>query len=212
MSEDEYAQKPSVPNFKVLLIGSTGVGKTSLTLRFAEDKFQDNFSSNLSVDFKNKEIAIKDKQQVKLTVWDVAGDKVGFQKMVESRTQSSDAIVILYDITNSESLNEVTDEKGWVRLLKDAPKDIVKYIVGCKSDSQKRAISTEKAKEAADKAGFQFMETSAKTGSNVQQLFVDIGQACFSRNKNNPNYGKEQTQWKPDDEKDAQTGKKCSVM
>lgn len=132
--------------------------------------------------------------------------------MVESRTQSSDAVVIVYDITNQESLNEILDEKGWIRLLKDAPKDMVKYIVGNKSDLQKRAVATEKGKEAAEKAGFKFVETSAKVSTNVQQLFIDVAQDCYNRAKNNPNYGKEQEKWKQDDEKDTAQGKKCLLM
>src|SRR4051812_21173814 len=103
--------------------------------------------------------------------------------MVESRTQSSDAVIILYDVTNNESLSDVFDEKGWVRLLKDAPKDVVKYVVGSKIDSSKRVISTEKGKEAADKAGFQFIETSAKEGTGVNELFVAVAGACHQRAK-----------------------------
>jgi small GTP-binding protein len=151
-------------------------------------------------------------QKIKLTVWDVAGDKIGFQKMVESRTQSSDAVIILYDVTNQESLGDVFDEKGWVRLLKDAPKDVVKYVVGSKIDSSKRVIATEKGKEAADKAGFLFKETSAKEGTNVSELFVEIAAACHQRAKSNPGYGKDQKTWKQDDEKDSGGAKKCLIM
>ncbi|KAG5558260.1 hypothetical protein RHGRI_008258 [Rhododendron griersonianum] len=139
--------------FKLLLIGDSGVGKSCLLLRFADDSYVDSYISTIGVDF-----------------WDTAGQE-RFRTITSSYYRGAHGIIIVYDITDQESFNNV---KQWLSEIdRYASENVNKVLVGNKCDlTAKRAVSYEEAKAFADEIGIPFMETSAKDSTNVEQAFM----------------------------------------
>merc|ERR1711957_55675 len=144
--------------FKVLLIGSSGVGKSSLLVRFADDTFTDNFMPPIGVDFKIKTIEV-DTKKIKLQIWDTAGQE-RFKTIIAS-----------YDITDKKSHQDV---HNWMsEVEKHAADNISRILVGNKCDLEdKRDVSKEAGTEMAEHYGIRFLETSAKVSNNVEDAFI----------------------------------------
>eukprot|EP01111_Echinosteliopsis_oligospora_P009300 TRINITY_DN2708_c0_g1_i1.p1 TRINITY_DN2708_c0_g1~~TRINITY_DN2708_c0_g1_i1.p1 ORF type:complete len:194 (+),score=43.52 TRINITY_DN2708_c0_g1_i1:43-624(+) len=153
--------------FKLLLIGDSGVGKSSLLLRLCEHTFQDG-NVNLTIDYKTK-IVKMDGQDIHLQVWDTAGQE-RFRTITSSFYRGAHGIIVVYDITDPTSFGNV---KLWMQeIQRYATQGVCKMLVGNKMDSEdRRAISATTAKEYADGLHIPFTETSAKTGLNVDTAF-----------------------------------------
>lgn len=154
--------------FKLLLIGDSGVGKSCLLLRFADDVYTQSYISTIGVDFKIRTIDLEGKT-VKLQIWDTAGQE-RFRTITSSYYRGAHGIIIVYDVTDKESFENV---KHWLEEInKYAADGVKKLLVGNKSDLQsKKVVSYEQAKEFAEQRGINFMETSAKNAHNVEQAF-----------------------------------------
>lgn len=155
--------------FKVLLIGSSGVGKSSLLVRFADDMFTDNFMPTIGVDFKIKTIEV-DGKKIKLQIWDTAGQE-RFKTITASYYKGAHGIIVTYDITDKKSHQDV---HNWMaEVEKHAADNISRILVGNKSDLyDKRDVTTEQGQEMAEHYGVRFLETSAKVSNNVEQAFT----------------------------------------
>ncbi|VDP13986.1 unnamed protein product [Soboliphyme baturini] len=152
--------------FKLLLIGDSGVGKSCLLLRFADDTYTDSYISTIGVDFKIRTIEL-DGKTIKLQIWDTAGQE-RFRTITSSYYRGAHGIIVVYDITDEESFNNV---KLWLQEIERyACENVNKLLVGNKCDmTQKRAVEHDTAKEYADQLGIPFLETSAKNSTNVEQ-------------------------------------------
>ncbi|CAJ1403578.1 unnamed protein product [Effrenium voratum] len=150
--------------FKLLLIGDSGVGKSCLLLRFADDTYTESYISTIGVDFKLRTLE-QDSRTTKLQIWDTAGQE-RFRTITSSYYRGAHGIVVVYDVTDKESFNNV---KHWVQEIdKYAAEGVTKLLVGNKCDlSSKKVVSYDEAKELADSLGIEFMETSAKNAHNV---------------------------------------------
>ena len=155
--------------FKLLLIGDSGVGKSSLLHRFADDEYKEDYISTIGVDFKFKTVEGADGKQVKLQIWDTAGQEM-FRTITSSYYRGAHGIVIVYDITDSESFANV---KQWLHEInRYASENVNKLLVGNKCDLEsERQVSLEQGKELAESLGLTFVETSAKSNCNVDQVF-----------------------------------------
>eukprot|EP01062_Namystynia_karyoxenos_P029612 TRINITY_DN2222_c0_g2_i1.p1 TRINITY_DN2222_c0_g2~~TRINITY_DN2222_c0_g2_i1.p1 ORF type:complete len:215 (+),score=83.55 TRINITY_DN2222_c0_g2_i1:100-744(+) len=164
--------------FKLLLIGDSTVGKSCLIVRFAEDKWEPNFISTIGVDFKVRNIDCGDKR-IKLQIWDTAGQE-RFNNITRSYYRGSDGILVVYDVTNRESFEHVTKWLG--ELQKNTSDDAVRFLVGNKCDLSSQQVVTEQMGRAvAEERGMEFMQTSAKTGHNVEEVFSAITKLCVQR-------------------------------
>lgn len=154
--------------FKLLLIGDSGVGKSCLLLRFADDTYTDSYISTIGVDFKIKTVEM-DSKIVKLQIWDTAGQE-RFKTITSSYYRGAHGIIIVYDVTDPESFNNV---RNWMQEIdKYAAENVNKLLVGNKCDMvAKKAVSYEEGKELADSHGIRFIETSAKNAHNVEAAF-----------------------------------------
>lgn len=154
--------------FKLLLIGDSGVGKSCLLLRFADDTYTESYISTIGVDFKIRTIDL-DGKTIKLQIWDTAGQE-RFRTITSSYYRGAHGIIIVYDCTDRESFNNV---KQWLsEIEKYATDSVNKLLVGNKSDlASKKVVSYDEAKELADSLGIAFLETSAKNAHNVEQSF-----------------------------------------
>lgn len=165
--------------FKVLIIGNSGVGKSCLLLRFADNIYSDNYISTIGVDFKIKKMEI-DGQVVKLQIWDTAGQD-RFRTITKSYYRGSNGIIVVYDITDRESFDQVTHWMGEVD--NHAAAEVCRLLVGNKADLEdKRAVKTEEGEALARQYGIPFMETSAKASQGVDDMFMTMTQAMKKKN------------------------------
>ncbi|XP_048491757.1 GTP-binding protein YPTM2 isoform X2 [Beta vulgaris subsp. vulgaris] len=130
--------------FKLLLIGDSGVGKSCLLLRFADDSYLDSYISTIGVDFKIRTVD-QDGKTIKLQIWDTAGQE-RFRTITSSYYRGAHGIIVVYDITDQESFNNV---KQWLSEIdRYASNNVNKLLVGNKSDlTANRAVSYETAKK-----------------------------------------------------------------
>jgi len=154
--------------FKLLLIGDSGVGKSCILLRFADDTFSESYISTIGVDFKIQTITI-DGKIVKLQIWDTAGQE-RFRTITSSYYRGAQGIIIVYDVTDKESFQNV---KNWLEEIEqNAGTDVKKMLVGNKSDLRSsRVVDVETGKQLADKLDIPFIETSALDSTNVSEAF-----------------------------------------
>mmetsp|Transcript_32499 Transcript_32499/g.77193 ORF Transcript_32499/g.77193 Transcript_32499/m.77193 type:complete len:208 (+) Transcript_32499:1-624(+) len=164
--------------FKLLLIGDSGVGKSCLLLRFADDTYTESYISTIGVDFKIRTIEL-DGKCIKLQIWDTAGQE-RFRTITSSYYRGAHGIIIVYDITDEDSYNNV---KQWLNEIdRYASEKVDKLLVGNKADlSDKRKVNAETAKEYAQTHDINFLETSAKEKLNVERSFMKIASQIMER-------------------------------
>ena len=169
--------------FKLLLIGDSGVGKSCLLLRFADDTYTESYISTIGVDFKIRTIELGGKT-VKLQIWDTAGQE-RFRTITSSYYRGAHGIIIVYDITDQVSFNNV---KQWLQEIdRYACDNVNKLLVGNKSDlTSKRVVDTNTAQEFANSLGMPFLETSAKNATNVEAAFIKMAEEIKNRMGNAP--------------------------
>jgi len=157
--------------FKLLLIGDSGVGKSCLLLRFADDTYTESYISTIGVDFKIRTIEL-DGKTIKLQIWDTAGQE-RFRTITSSYYRGAHGIIIVYDVTDMESFNNV---KTWLSEIdKYATDNVNKLLVGNKCDLVvKKVVDFNTAKDFADGLNVPFLETSAKNSTNVEQAFTTM--------------------------------------
>ncbi|KAJ8412115.1 hypothetical protein AAFF_G00143820 [Aldrovandia affinis] len=175
------AARPSRPNgqqqagkvcqFKLVLLGESAVGKSSLVLRFVKGQFQEYQESTIGAAFLTQSVCLED-TTVKFEIWDTAGQE-RYHSLAPMYYRGAQAAIVVYDITNAETFGRA---KTWVKeLQRQASPNIVIALAGNKADlSAKRAVEYEEAQAYADDNSLLFMETSAKTAMNVNDLFLAI--------------------------------------
>ncbi|KAJ1459689.1 ras family-domain-containing protein [Pelagophyceae sp. CCMP2097] len=156
--------------FKLVLIGDTGVGKSCLLLRFADDAFTESYISTIGVDFRFRTVKV-DGKTVKLQIWDTAGQE-RFRTITSAYYRGADGIIMVYDVTNKDSFDHVS---GWLtEVNRYANEGTCKLLVGNKSDMEEKAVTSLQAQEYADSLGIPFLETSAKNAQNVEEAFLTM--------------------------------------
>jgi len=165
---------------KIILIGDSGIGKSSIIERFADNNFHHQFVSTIGVDFKVKTIKIDDKL-VKIQAWDVAGQE-RFRSIVSVYYKGCHGIVVIFDITNKNSFKNV---KTWLhevdRYIKE---DVPKILIGNKSDLiNRRRVSFEEANLFAESLCIKYIETSAKDNINIDDIFYNISKNIINTHK-----------------------------
>jgi len=157
--------------FKLLLIGDSGVGKSCLLLRFADDTYTESYISTIGVDFKIRTIQLEGRV-IKLQIWDTAGQE-RFRTITSSYYRGAHGIIVVYDVTDQVSFNNV---KQWMQeIQRYACDSVCRLLVGNKSDLvEKKMVDFNTAKEYADSMSIPFLETSAKNATNVEQAFITM--------------------------------------
>merc|ERR1712167_191634 len=157
--------------FKLLLIGDSGVGKSCLLLRFADDTYTETYISTIGVDFKIRTLEL-DGKTVKLQIWDTAGQE-RFRTITSSYYRGAHGIIVVYDVTDQASFSNV---KQWLQEIdRYACENVNKLLVGNKCDlTTKKVVDFNTAKEFADGLGIPFLETSAKNSTNVEDAFITM--------------------------------------
>ena len=162
--------------FKVLIIGDSSVGKSNILLRFSDNIFHDTFLPTIGVDFKIRNVKMGD-QTVKLNIWDTAGQE-RFKTITSTYYKGAHGIIVVYDITDRESFNNVSNWLNEVK--KHAGSQVVKLLVGNKCDLEdERVVSSKEGQEFADSIGVGFLETSAKQRVNIDESFMTLTKQVY---------------------------------
>ena len=157
---------------KILTLGDTSVGKSSIVLRFTEEKFDDNLFSTIGIDFKTKYIKRGD-SSVKVLIWDTAGQEK-FQNIARQYHKGANGVLLIYDIGNRKSFQRID---FWLKELKDNNRleELFICLVGNKIDMEdKREITREEGEQYAKDNNIIFFEVSAKTGDGINLLFDKV--------------------------------------
>jgi len=165
--------------FKLLIIGDSGVGKSSLLVRFADNHFSGNYITTIGVDFKIRTIEING-ERVKLQIWDTAGQE-RFRTITSTYYRGTHGVIVVYDVTSGESFANV---KRWLHEI-DQNCDVVnRILVGNKNDDpDRKVVLTEDARRFADQMGIQLFETSAKDNINVEEMFRAVTELVLKSKK-----------------------------
>ncbi|XP_032928223.1 ras-related protein Rab-41 [Catharus ustulatus] len=161
--------------FKLVFLGEQSVGKTSLITRFMYDSFDNTYQATIGIDFLSKTMYLEDRT-VRLQLWDTAGQE-RFRSLIPSYIRDSTIAVVVYDITSELEFFQQTSK--WIDDVRtERGSDVIIMLVGNKTDlADKRQITTEEGEQRAKELNVMFIETSAKTGYNVKQLFRRVAAA-----------------------------------
>ena len=156
--------------YKIILLGDSFVGKTSLIIRFCDDIYEEAWTATIGVDTKTKFVKRKDKK-IELQIWDTAGQE-RFRSLAKNCTNQMDGIILVYDINQNETFQNI---KLWYNNLRDTVdfKKVGFILVGNKSDMPHQ-VNEKQAQEFCHNHNITFLETSAKTNHNVNEIFVQL--------------------------------------
>eukprot|EP01084_Bolivina_argentea_P091724 165090_1 len=162
--------------FKLLLVGDSGVGKSSILLRFTDNIFDEDIGATIGVDFKVK-YSLAQKKRIKLTIWDTAGQE-RFRTLTSSYYRNAHGIILVYDVSSPQTFANLATWIKEVDMYTSYP-DVVKLLVANKADripmmSPESVVSNETATEFAREHGMMFISCSAKTREGIQQTFDEV--------------------------------------
>ncbi|XP_064614740.1 ras-related protein Rab6 isoform X2 [Liolophura sinensis] len=184
MSSGEFGNP--LRKFKLVFLGEQSVGKTSLITRFMYDSFDNTYQATIGIDFLSKTMYLEDRT-IRLQLWDTAGQE-RFRSLIPSYIRDSSVAVVVYDITNANSFQQTSKWIDDVRTERGS--DVIIMLVGNKTDlSDKRQVTTEEGERKAKELNVMFIETSAKAGYNVKQLFRRVAAALPGMESPEPKQG-----------------------
>ena len=157
--------------YKILVIGESNVGKTSIILRYTENSFNASGISTCGVDVKCKYVSL-DNLKIRLDIWDTAGQE-RFRGLAKNYFRGANAFILVYDITNLNSFNKL---KGWINDAKEKiQREYKMIVVGNKKDCiNERVITYDTLVEFGKKNNVLFLEVSAKTGEDIDKIFINL--------------------------------------
>ena len=168
-------------NFKIILIGDSGVGKSSITIKAIKNQFDEYITSTVGFEFVSYSSKV-DNKNINLQIWDTCGQEA-YKSLIKSFYRNSVLAIIVYAIDNKESFKNL---ELWINdLKKESNPDVKIIIIGNKADNEnERQISKQDGEQfCKDHSGSLFMETSAKTGININQLFDDAAKLLYEESK-----------------------------
>ncbi|CAF0732644.1 unnamed protein product [Didymodactylos carnosus] len=174
------ARSGEVFHFKILIIGESSVGKSSLMTRFVDETFQPTFVPTIGVDFKVRTLIIDD-YQCKVQIWDTAGQE-RFRVITTTYYRDAAGVLIVYDVTNGDTFSKVrrwTDE-----INKYCDETIAKVLVGNKDDddvSSNKVVLTDDAQQYSRQMNLPFFETSARDNKNVDKAFYEVTRLALKK-------------------------------
>eukprot|EP00477_Mikrocytos_mackini_P000045 GAHX01000045.1.p1 GENE.GAHX01000045.1~~GAHX01000045.1.p1 ORF type:complete len:224 (+),score=44.45 GAHX01000045.1:48-674(+) len=163
--------------FKIIIIGNSGVGKTSILNRYSTKKFDVNFISTVGIDFKTRVKTICGKK-VKIQLWDTAGQE-RFQKIAQAYFKGADAFIFVFNVKDKASYDAIDSWMEKVNEKNDSPKSYVKKVIaGNQNDCppEERIVSVEEGKQLAEKFGVDYYDVSAASGDKIDELFDTLSQ------------------------------------
>ena len=164
---------------KILTLGDTLVGKSSIVLRFSDNRFDDNQLATIGIDYKTKYIKVKD-ASVKVLLWDTAGQEK-FRNIARQYYKGANGVLLIYDVCDRKSYERIG---FWMDELKQNNEIEQLYIilVGNKIDlEEKRVVTREEAEKYAEDNNINYLEVSAKTGEGILDLFNEVTKGTMDK-------------------------------
>ena len=158
---------------KILLIGDTSVGKTSILCKYIDDEFSDTYLSTIGIEFKIKSLIINGKK-VLLRIWDTSGQE-RYRSITQNFYRNANGILFIFDITKKETFDNI---KIWLTDSENCEDNkVAKMLIGNKIDLEnKRKIDNETIKKFAEKKEMKYFEASAKEGINIDNIFRELAE------------------------------------
>ena len=196
---------------KILTLGDTLVGKSSIVLRFSDNRFDDNQLATIGIDYKTKYIKVKD-ASVKVLLWDTAGQEK-FRNIARQYYKGANGVLLIYDVCDRKSYERIG---FWMDELKQNNEIEQLYIilVGNKIDlEEKRVVTREEAEKYAEDNNINYLEVSAKTGEGILDLFNEITKGTMDKvfNDQDNNEDKEKIKTYLDTNSNRKRKKKCCM-
>ena len=191
MSKDEDEE---IIIFKIITLGESQVGKTSLLRRYLENKFDSDILTTIGLTFTFKEIFLNNGKKVKLKLLDTAGQEK-YRALAKSYFKNADGVFFVYSIDNEESFEKI---KEWISLFKEINQQneaIPQYLVETKNDLD-RIVDEEKSKEFAKNNNLNWYSTSSKNNNSIDELFSDIAESLYKEYNKKGNKGQIKMQLK----------------
>ena len=162
-----------VESFKVVLVGESGVGKTSIITQFIDQTFQEDQQSTTGGTFSTKSVICDNGKTLKFEIWDTAGQE-RYRSLTKMFYKDANAAVLVYDITRKDSFEEL--QNYWSQQIKESsPSNIILAVAANKSDLIKEeAVEEETARTFANELGAIFVSTTATTVESINELFIEI--------------------------------------
>lgn len=169
----DISKKDDIIEFKVVLIGSTSVGKTSLFNKFITGDFSQNYKSTIIVEYKSKYLKIDNNLFVKMNLWDTCGSEI-YRSVTKQYYKGAQAIILVFDLTDQKSFNDL--KNIWLNDVNDyAEKNIQIVIVGNKLDLiEERKVTESQVINFCREKGYKYIEASAKEGTNILRIFEEL--------------------------------------
>ena len=164
-------------SFKIIIVGDSGVGKSCLSIKASRNYFEDFYSPTVGFEFLTFNVKIED-QNIKLQIWDTCGQEV-YRSLISSFYRSASLAIIVYSIENEDSFTNI---EKWLNDIKtQSSPDVKIFLIGNKVDlDDRRKISKEQGEKFAKEHKISFFtETSAKTGLNVQNVFIEVAKVLY---------------------------------
>ena len=163
----------SIESFKVVLIGETGVGKTSIITQFIDQTFQEDLQTTTGGTFSTKSVQCDNGKVLKFEIWDTAGQE-RYRSLATMFYKDANAAIMVYDVTRKETFEEL--KNYWAGQVKDnAPEKIILVIAGNKSDLiEQETVDEGEARNFAKELNAIFISTSAKSSEGINNLFEEI--------------------------------------
>ena len=177
---DEHIKKYDL-NFKIIIIGNIGVGKSCLSLKATKGIFTEEYTSTVGFEFYCFNVKINDKI-VKLQIWDTCGQEA-YRSLIQNFYRNASLAIVVYSIEDKNSFDDINI---WLKQVKTYGTSSCKiFLIGNKIDSDFREVSYEQGLKCKNDFFFDcFMETSAKEGINTRELFVNAATVLYEENKN----------------------------
>ena len=175
-------KKMSIESFKVVLVGESGVGKTSIITQFIDQTFQEDIQSTTGGTFSTKSVVCDGGKVLKFEIWDTAGQEK-YRSLTTMFYKDANAAVMVYDVTRKESFEEL--KNYWSGQIRDSsPENIILAIAGNKSDLIEHEVVDEgEARDFAKELGAIFVSTSAKNSEGINNLFEEIAKKYTGSSK-----------------------------
>ena len=170
--------------FKIIVIGNSSTGKSCLTLKATQGIFKEDFISTIGIHFFNFYVKIND-TTIKLQIWDTCGQEI-YRSVISNFYRNTELAILCYSINDRKSFRDI---EIWHKQVKaNSDPDCKVFLIANKIDLPDRVVSSEEGNECKNEYGFEYyMETSAKTGVNIRELFVNCALALY---KELPKYKK----------------------
>ena len=180
MSKEKSENGKEVQSFKIITIGDSSVGKTSIIRRYIYGVYDDKTMSTIGLSFSFKEVTLKNGIKISLKLVDTAGEEK-YRSLTKSYFKNSDAVLFVFDYGNTDSFNHIVD---WIQLFKENTNrdDIPKFLIGNKDDLEEKMVTNDMIEQFINETKYKFKSTSAlRQDTNIDEIFNEISEDIMEK-------------------------------